>query len=469
MTARQHSFTTKNISLDQWQEFMERLPEISPLIDIACILSPDHEFICINEAAAARHDMDPEGFIGERCYELVHDQDEPIEACPCVASLERGEPMEGPVFEEDGRYYISAAAPIYGADGEIQALAHTVRDVTDRIEREHSQEARSKAMEASIDGMAVLDQDEQYTFVNQAHAYIHGYDDPDSMVGESWQICYEPDEIARFVETVLPLLYENGSWRGEATGVRKDGTTFPQELSLSVTDTGQIVCVVRDITERKQRERELHEKNSRLEEFASAVSHDLRNPLNVAQGRTELAKADCESEHLQYVDSAIERSLEMVDDLLALARYGDGVSETTWVGLSEVLREAWQNVETGDASLEINTNQRIRADRGQLSHILENLLRNAIEHAGDGVTVRVGPLDAESGFYISDDGPGIPPQERASVFRAGYTTADTGTGLGLSITKEIVETHDWEIVVREGEAGGARFEISGVAVSDETE
>ncbi|MFB6130585.1 MAG: sensor histidine kinase [Salinigranum sp.] len=90
---------------------------------------------------------------------------------------------------------------------------------------------------------------------------------------------------------------------------------------------------------------------------------------------------------------------------------------------------------------------------------MENLFRNAVEHGPPGVTVRVGALDDEPGFYVADDGPGISRDERERVFERGYTTADSGTGYGLSIVSEIANAHEWSLSVSESDADGARFEI----------
>lgn len=91
---------------------------------------------------------------------------------------------------------------------------------------------------------------------------------------------------------------------------------------------------------------------------------------------------------------------------------------------------------------------------------MENLIHNAIEHAGEDVTVLVGTT--ETGFYVEDDGPGIPKDERDDVFETGYSTAHDGTGLGLSIVQQITESHGWELDLTEGPMGGARFEVTDV-------
>ncbi|MBB6645438.1 sensor histidine kinase [Halobellus ruber] len=335
-----------------------------------------------------------------------------------------------------------------------------IRNISDRKEREQELQARSAAMKASTDGMAILDEDGTYRFVNQAHADIYGYSSPEEFVGETWRLCYSADELDRFDGTVMPKLRDEGEWRGEAVGTRKDGSTFPQELSLSLTDDGRTICVVRDVTERKRRERELERKTEQLDDFAGVVSHDLRNPLHVAQGRLDLAQEESESEHLDKAADAIDRCFTLIDDLLTLAREGMRVGETDPVDLDNVALDCWQTVETEDATLTVETGRTVRADPNRLRELLENLLRNAVKHGGEDVTVTVD--DHDDGFYVADDGSGIPDGKRDRIFEAGYSTADEGTGFGLEIVERIAEAHGWDVRVTESEAGGARFVFTSV-------
>ncbi|MGQ4555618.1 ATP-binding protein [Halobellus sp. GM3] len=101
------------------------------------------------------------------------------------------------------------------------------------------------------------------------------------------------------------------------------------------------------------------------------------------------------------------------------------------------------------------------ADSDRLQNLFENLFRNAVEHAGESATVRVGLLDGR-GFYVEDDGAGIPTEERDRVFDLGHSTADRGTGYGLAIVKWIADAHGWEVSVTDGTEGGARFEFTDV-------
>ncbi|WP_380681009.1 ATP-binding protein [Salinigranum sp. GCM10025319] len=253
----------------------------------------------------------------------------------------------------------------------------------------------------------------------------------------------------------------------------------------------------------RDREDELARQNDRLEAFASVVSHDLRNPLSVARGYLGLARDACEGEsdpapHFERVERAHERMNHLITDLLALARQGQAVGETDEVALGAAAKRAWNAVDTGGARLDVVADRTIQADAERLDALFENLFRNSVEHgstgprsqaredsvehgstgnrtqSGDsvehgstdddpndaGLTVRVGAMD--DGFFVEDDGPGIPAAERDQVFDRGYSTSDSGTGFGLSIVQGIAEAHGWTIAVAESEAGGARFEVSGV-------
>ena len=126
-------------------------------------------------------------------------------------------------------------------------------------ERERALERRSRVMESAIDGIAITDEDGEYFYVNQTHADVYGYDDATAFLGENWRVCYDEAETDRFESEIIPQLYDEGAWHGEARGQRRDGTTFPQELSMTVSDQGGIICVVRDVTDRKERERRLRE------------------------------------------------------------------------------------------------------------------------------------------------------------------------------------------------------------------
>ncbi|MFB6148648.1 MAG: sensor histidine kinase [Halobacteriales archaeon] len=216
--------------------------------------------------------------------------------------------------------------------------------------------------------------------------------------------------------------------------------------------------------QRQQANEQLREQNEQLEQFASIVSHDLRSPLNVANGNLQLAQEECESDHLEKVAKAHDRMDVLIEDLLTLAREGDQVSAVEDVDLRTVAERCWQTVGTAEATLVIETELRLRADQNRIRQLLENLIRNAIEHGGEEVTLTIG--DIADGFFVADDGSGIPEETRDEIFNVGYSTTDDGTGFGLSIVKQIAEAHGWSIEVMRSEDGGTRFEISGIEASE---
>jgi PAS domain S-box-containing protein len=233
---------------------------------------------------------------------------------------------------------------------------------------------------------------------------------------------------------------------------------------------GGYLVSARKIEDRKARERELEAKTERLEEFASIVSHDLQSPLMVADARLDLAMAECDSEHLPPITNALDRMDEIIDATLTLAREGQIVDETEPVDLAESAQRWWGTVATDDATLRIETDDlTIEADRERLRRVIENLFSNAVDHGGSDVTVRVSRIQSgeREGFYIADDGPGIPTDQRSDIFEPGHSMSPDGTGFGLAIVEEIVEAHGWEIEPTESEAGGARFEITGVECVDQ--
>ncbi|GAA0284295.1 sensor histidine kinase [Halobacterium noricense] len=282
-------------------------------------------------------------------------------------------------------------------------------------------------------------------------------------------------------EQSFEVTYRIRTADGDRRHVWERGRGVPDENSDVVAIEGFIT----DVTEHVERERELRRQRNRLDEFASIVSHDLRNPLNVADGRLELARDDCNSEHLDDVAAAHDRMAALIDDLLALARSDAAITDPDRVSLHDVATDCWRSVETPTATLRVDGETTVFADRSQLRRLFGNLFRNAVEHGStdpqnakrsedavehgsaqsdDCVTVRVGDLD--DGFYVEDDGPGIPAGDRERVFEYGYSTDDRGTGIGLSIVAELVDAHGWSIEITDGETGGTRFEITGVETAD---
>lgn len=119
----------------------------------------------------------------------------------------------------------------------------------------------------------------------------------------------------------------------------------------------------------------------------------------------------------------------LIEDLLTLAREGEAVAERKLVGLADVTDRYWQTAATGSVTVNIGTQRAIQADENRLRQLLENLFNNAIKHGGADVTVTVSDLEERTGFYVADDGPGIPADERDNGFNTGIRSQTTAPGL----------------------------------------
>ncbi|WP_380674670.1 PAS domain S-box protein [Salinigranum sp. GCM10025319] len=363
------------------------------------------------------------------------------------------------------------------------------RDVSERVEYERQLEETTARYEALVEnfpdgGVFMFDDRLEYTLAGGDGLEDAGMS-ADDFIGRRPDDLF-PDGIAE----ELMDYYRRALAGAEHTFEQQYGGAQYRIRTLPVrNDDGEVVAgmaVSQDVTAQIRRERRLSRQKDRLEEFAGVVSHDLRNPLAVAEGHLDLARTtDNADEHLDTVANAHRRMRVLIDELLTLAREGGTVEPTGSVALANVVETAWRNVETAGATLVVDTDRTVVADRSQLQQLVENLVRNSVEHGstnprseghGDAVehgstngrtvtadvtvTVTVGDLDG--GFYVADDGQGIPTEERARVFESGYSTQADGTGFGLYIVEQMVERHGWSIHVDESDDGGARFDITGV-------
>jgi len=345
---------------------------------------------------------------------------------------------------------------------------------------------------------------------------------PEDVVGKTDFDLYEADNAAEAVADDRAVIES-----GEPIRDRVEHAQPPngQDLFFQTTkapwydEAGRargIVGVTVDVSEQKRRERELDRQNERLEEFAGILSHDLRNPLNVAKSRLELYWRSGDESELEEVAAMHDRIEAIVDEVLTYAREGSHIDELEWVTGVDQAEAAWDAVDTGAATLVTDWAYAIRGDADRLGRLFENCYRNAVEHGstssrskaddavehgstspasqaqqdadgassvepsgadapedavehgGDALTVRVGTLpESDPGFYVEDDGSGIPEDVRERVFERGVSSSDGGTGFGLAIVAEIADAHGWAVRATESDEGGARFEVTGVTRGDE--
>jgi PAS domain S-box-containing protein len=356
--------------------------------------------------------------------------------------------------------------------------------------------ARDFVLEAVDNGIIVVDDEDRIVDINSTAKRMLGLDQP---VGQHLAAVVRPEWVLECGE-VGPVLYGNEPVHeldDEAWVETPDGERCYQ-VTISALGEGEQarahVVLLHDITDRKRRAEQLQEQketlrsrkqqlehqNERLDQFAGIVSHDLRNPLNVTSGYLELFDAriegdddtvEVEAETVRELARATDRMEDIIDDALTLAREGKAVTETEAVDLAETAETAWETVDTAEATLTVDADAVIAADRGRLRTIFENLFRNAVEHGRGDVTVTVGALDrnAVTGFVVADDGPGIPDEKKDEVFEHGFTTSDDGTGFGLAIVHDAASAHGWDVTVTDSETGVTASETSGGSEDERSE
>ena len=286
------------------------------------------------------------------------------------------------------------------------------------------------------------------------------------------QVSIDAIEDPAFSEMLTAAVTDGGT----ATEFIADTDSRRRIYDIEVTrvtdqfDTTQgYMIVLRDITDRKQRERQLEEQNERLEEFADVVSHDLRNPLSTAEGWVaavtdaldgEEPDVDTAQMGLDHIAHSHDRMDELIEVLLTMARQGQTVADPEPVSLETCATKAWATAETGEMTLRVDTDRTVPADPARLRQAFENLFRNANDHS-EAATVVV--TTTPEGFAVEDDGIGIDPDDREDLFAFGYSTNEEGTGIGLAVVKRIIEAHGWRITVGESDDGGACFEVTGVS------
>jgi PAS domain S-box-containing protein len=460
--------------------------------------------------------FDPGEFEGtyDAFVDRVHPEDRPKIERAAERALETGDAYrsEFRMFHADGSVvWVEARARVI--DDRLIGIHH---DITERKRRERELERTNRRLDSILENtttpMFMKAEDGRYLLVNRRYRELFGLTETE-VVGRT-DAELHPSSMAaevrandrQVVETGEPLTTE------ERIVVDGEERTFltskvPIRDGSDAERANAVFGVAKDITEREVYRERLERQNELLEQFANVVSHDLRSPLTVAQGRIELAADECDSPNLDDATAALTRCQELIDDLLAFAREGERTVDIEAVSLAEAAEHCWRTVQTGAATLAVEASGTIRADRSRLGQLLQNLVRNAVEHgstsprsqapedavehgstsprsqapedavehgstssrptaddalehADRDVSITVG--DLPDGFYVADDGPGVPADVRERVFEAGYSTDDAATGFGLGIVAQVAADHGWTVEITESEAGGARFDIRGV-------
>ena len=200
--------------------------------------------------------------VAQHAAALSEELKRPIEGFDALvlrAALEDVEEREWSYVGKDGskRTVLVAVTALRSEDGSITGFLHVATDITERKQNEETLRKQSAAITASMDGIGILNDRLEFTYVNDAMARLYGYPRAPGMIGKEMRELYDDGEVARLNSTIFPAVRQHGRWRGEANGRRRDGFTFPQEISLTATSDGGMVSIVRDITERTYAEEQI--------------------------------------------------------------------------------------------------------------------------------------------------------------------------------------------------------------------
>ncbi|MEM9147824.1 MAG: PAS domain S-box protein [Pseudomonadota bacterium] len=390
------------------------------------------------------------------------------------------------------------------SDGGAVSIA---TDITSLKATEQMLAQRAAAIDATEDGIAVTDEVGRFVYMNVAHLRMFGYRDQIEVLGRPWSILYAPAQAA-FIERVgMPALAETGTWRSELVGRTRDGAEVDQEVSLTKLPGIGIVCVTRNIAERRKGEREraalrerLHaaQRQEAIGQLASGVAHDFNNLMSVVSASAALIEGDLPDAH--PARTHVERVLAAVGQASTLVRQllesGKGAGEHRPFDLVRAAREAHDLLRAGvppriEVAATFPTEPLpVVADPADLLQVVLNLginARDAMDQGGGMIDIRLeraGQIEGQDALIfgalepgrehaaltVRDTGPGMTVAVREKILAPYYTTkGDAGTGLGLAIVSGVVRKIGGALALWSEVGEGSRFTVYWPLVADTPE
>ncbi len=413
----------------------------------------------------------------------------------------RGEPvtfLETTRLHRDGhRISISVAvSPIHDARGRVIGASAIARDVTER----KADDRFRGVIESAPDAMVMVSGTGAIELVNGQVRRLFGYE-REELVGQPVEVLVplryrgrHREQRRRFVRS--PRLRPMGADL-QLSGLRKDGTEFPVEISLSPIESdgvGSVCATIRDVTARRQveqsrrqaveREREasarLREVDRLRTDFLATVSHELRTPLTAIKGFAEwlvgawdTTEESRKRDMVQRIHDAGGRLDFLIQDLLDFSRLERGklTIDAAAHPLRELVEESLRNTATAleehRVDLQVDPGTMVLVDRAATLRVVENLLTNAAKFSPRSSTIHLAGSSTPAGVVLSvrDEGPGIPAEEHEKVFDRFYrspatSTSAPGTGVGLAIVKHFVEAQGGTVELRSAAEGGSEFRVT---------
>ena len=404
------------------------------------------------------------------------------------------------------------SSPLKDEDGNIVGAAKVARDISERVKREKQIRYQARLLNAVEQAVIAIDLDGKILSLNSFAEWLYGWLEEEVVGKNLLEIISAPD-LQQQTDEIFSRIHRGDSWSGELRVRRKDQSEFSAMVTHSPIHNEQgeligVVVVSRDITANKQAEQEhaklleserqaraeAEEANRIKDEFLATISHELRNPLNVILGYSEVlvrSKEANESEFVQRTAEILRRNAiaqaQLVSDLLDLSRLqlGKFSLNRQAVSLTKTINDAVETVrdEAEAKGLEVKiemSNELVFVDGDPLrmEQIVWNLLNNAVKFTPSGGTVTV-KLAKRNGFAqlaVADTGQGIEPKFLPHVFEI-FRQADAtisrrhgGMGIGLALVQQLVQLQGGSVSVSSGGAGrGAEFVISLPVTTEATE
>lgn len=354
------------------------------------------------------------------------------------------------------------------------------------------------AVDLLHDGLAITDKDGVFVYMNPSHATLFDYAAPSDLLGKPWSTLYRPEIADWFGRFVMPRLFSNGAWRGEAEGLSATGRPVPQEVSLTVSATGGIICVTRDISSRKRDEALLGRLRdwlvdasleATLQRKLDRTCHDISNYLAAADARLATAIACTTDSRMGAQLGAAAHAIKGARDTAASARSDYRAEDRSHpVDLVPLVRRAAsllasEQKPAGAVRLECQVaSVSCDVDALVFMRALTNLLHNAFEAGGDqdvvvSVAPQPAPFPADAYAWRSGEGPtgrrivvsvrdhgcGISRENVSQIFNAYFSTktgkAVATRGLGLDAVMELVARARGAVQVSSAPGFGSQFDI----------
>lgn len=419
-----------------------------------------------------------------------------------------GQTVEVPATCKAGREFpVELSLAMWPAENDEnngpEGFAAIIRDITARKQAEDERvvtEARLgrqvAAIEASDDGIAITDADGVFIFMNRAHATMFGFDTPEALIGRQWSALYDPLEADRIREEAMPILFAAGQWRGETQGRKRDGSPIEQEIALSLSPEGGIVCVTRDVGDRRVAEREkvrlreqlmLAQRQEVVGQLASGIAHDFNNLIAAISGTADLLR-NTEEERVRHhalrIQSAASTAAGLVEKLLTLGRRVPDprlvdMRRTLWdvrdlvaPSLTDPLHRIelelppsplmalTDDTELNQVVLNLALNARDALPPGQLGRIKLEVIANEEYRPSGEIVVGSLPKVRAAIIRVSDTGCGIPPDDLRRVFEPFFThKGQAGTGLGLAVVAGVIASNGGALAIQSWPDCGTIFEV----------